>query len=288
MMTRPVDLLRAWLTRRLTAEQNAWLDAQDAKLGAADTDQAFYLAISLVPRMLGKADLDLAADDLAAAEAARTGWTPLDWSVDQAGRLYLLLTHGGSGDAFAKRLGYLMASADVAEEITFLRGLPLYPDPDRHEPIARKGCRTNMRPVFEAVAHHNPYPAERFDDNAWNHLVLKALFVGSTLHPIQRFDQRANAELARIMRDYAHERWAAHRPVTPEIWRGVGRFADRDALADLDRVLASTDPTERLAAALALRDCPHDEARARLKALTIPQGAGWDNLLEQGLLEQGQ
>lgn len=283
-MTRPVDLLRTWLTRKLSPEQDAWLDAQDEKLSNAETDQAFYLAISLIPRKLGKADLELSAQDLAEAHDARPGWAPLDWSVDQAGRLYLLLNHGGDGGGFAKRLNFLMASADVAEEITFLRGLPLYPDAERHEPIARKGCRTNMRPVFEAVAHHNPYPAERFDDNAWNHLVLKALFVGSTLHPIQRFDERANAELARIMRDYAHERWAAHRPITPEIWRGVGRFADNDSMPDLDRILASDDPAERLAGALALRDCPREEARDKLQAsgVTIPEGAGWNNLLEGG------
>ena len=68
---------------------------------------------------------------------------------------------------------------------TFYRGLPLYPDASLHEARAREGLRSAMRPIFEAVAHANPYPAERFDEPGWNQMVLKALFIGSTLAPIQ-------------------------------------------------------------------------------------------------------
>ena len=66
-----------------------------------------------------------------------------------------------------------------------------------------------MRAVFEAVAHRSPYPREQFAENRWNHMVLKALFVGSALHPIQGLEERANPALARMLCDYAHERWAA-------------------------------------------------------------------------------
>ncbi len=72
-------------------------------------------------------------------------------------------------------------------------------------------------------------------------MVLKALFVGSALDPIIGLDDRANPELARILIDYARERWAAARPVTPELWRTVTPFADRPEIrAELDRL-----PTER-------------------------------------------
>ena len=123
-----------------------------------------------------------------------------------------------------------------------------------------------MRAVFEAVAHRNPYPSEQFAENRWNHMVLKALFVGSTLHPIQGLDERANPPLARMLCDYAHERWAAGRPVSPELWRCVGPHADAEALADLQRVLATGDASERKAAALALAACPDPRASALLGA----------------------
>ena len=255
-----VRLLQAWLDRQLDGEARDWLHTRLAELAAGAGDRALFMAISFVQRRLGKADLALDAADLEAAQAARPGWDPADWSVDQAARILLLLQGGGSGAEFAEKLKKLMATSDVAETIAFLRGLPLYPDPEFHLARAREGARSNMRPVFEAVAHRNPYPVEVFDDNAWNHMVLKALFVGSTLHPIQGLEARANPELASMLRDYAHERWAAGRPVTPELWRCIGRFADGEALADLERVLTTGTGSEREGAALALADCPKAEA----------------------------
>ncbi len=141
-----------------------------------------------------------------------------------------------------------------------------------------------MRAVFEAVAHRSPYPRERFAENRWNHMVLKALFVGSRLHPIQGLDERANPPLARMLCDYAHERWAAGRPVAPELWRCVGPHADAEALADLQRVLATGDTTERKAAALALAACPDARAKELLAAApelaqaVADRSLTWDNL----------
>jgi hypothetical protein len=121
--------------------------------------------------------------------------------------------------------------------------------------------------VFEAVAHRNPYPAERFGEDAWNQMVLKALFIGAALAPVQGLERRANPALARMLRDYARERRAAGRPVSPELWRCVGPFAEEaEALDDLALALRGPDPAEREAAALALAACPAPRARALLAA----------------------
>ena len=257
----PPALLRGWLHRQLPETGSAWLDEQLGKLAGEVGDRDLYIVLGLVPRRLGKADLELNDADLAAADQARPGWDPRGWSVDQAARILILLHAGGTGERFAARFVQLCRTADVAEAIALYRGLPLYPDPELLEAHAAEGTRTNMRAVFEAVAHRNPYPREQFAENRWNHMVLKALFVGSTLHPIQGLDARANPTLARMLCDYAHERWAAGRPVSPELWRCVGPHADAEALADLQRVLATGDATERKAAALALAACPHPSAK---------------------------
>jgi hypothetical protein len=258
------DLLRLWLGRQLPQTASAWLEEQLVKLGDAADDRDLYIALGLVPRKLGKPDLELSADDLSAAGRARPSWDPRGWSVDQAARILILLHAGGAGETFAKRFVQLCRTADVAEAIAFYRGLPLYPDPQLLEAQAAEGTRTNMRAVFEAVAHRNPYPKEQFSENRWNHMVLKALFVGSALHPIQGLDERANPTLARMLCDYAHERWAAGRPVSPELWRCVGPHADAEALADLQRVLATGSTAERKAAVLALAACPDPKARELL------------------------
>ena len=55
----PWDLLVGWLHRQAPESSRAWLDGQIAKLDSEARDRDVYLALGLVPRKLGKADLDL-------------------------------------------------------------------------------------------------------------------------------------------------------------------------------------------------------------------------------------
>lgn len=262
--TQPVKLLREWLRRQLPSESADWLESQ--AVASREIDRNLFLAISLVHRRIGKTDLDLSKVDVAAAGSAREGWRPAGWSLDQAARVFLLLAADGAPDRFAMRLEQLFATADVGELIAFYRGLPLYPDQKRYVDRAGEGLRTNMKAVFEAVAHRSPYPAEQFSEGRWNQMVLKALFIGSALQPIDGLERRWNPELSRMLCDYAHERWAAGRPVSYELWRGVGVHADKAAIDDLARVLESGAPIERQAAALALGDSPLAEAARVLES----------------------
>jgi hypothetical protein len=224
------------------------------------------MSVSLVPRKIGKADLALSAAELGQATAARPGWDPREWSLDQAARVLLLLAAASDGATFSRRLDQLCATADVGELVAFYRGLPLYPDQPRHVLRAAEGVRTNMKAVFQAVAHRNPYPFEQLAEPAWNQMVLKALFIGAGLDPIVGLDRRANPALARMLCDYAHERWAAGRPVSPELWRCVGPHARGEMLADLGRVLEMGTGPERAAAALALSSSPDPAASGLLWA----------------------
>jgi hypothetical protein len=261
----PFALIVRWLHARLPADATAWFDGAVEGIRRSTTDSDLNLAFGLVPRKLGKADLALGAEELRAALAVRPGWDPELWSVDQAARIALLLATQGDADAFVRRLDLLCATADVAELVALYRGLPLYPWPERHRLRAAEGVRTNMKAVFEAVAHGNPYPAEQLPEGAWNQMVLKALFVGSALDPVLGLDGRANPALAQMLCDYAHERWSAARPVSPELWRCVGPFATGPMVDDLARVLRTGSDAERAAAAMALARSP-DPAAADLCA----------------------
>lgn len=271
-----ISLMRSWIALRVPHEVNAWFGAELEKLRGKPSDRDLYLAIGYAPRRLGKGDLNLAADDLAAANAVRPGWNPSDWSIDQAARLaFILASFDHDAQRFRARVEQLFRTADIGELIAFYRGLPLYPAAQLYVGRAREGARSGMQPLFEAVAHRNPYPREQFDENAWNHMVLKALFIGSRLDPIQGLDARANPTLTRMLCDYAHERWAADRPVSPELWRCVGPFADAAALADLERVMQTGGALERQAAALALTAVDSAEATALLmNAPEMANGAG--------------
>ena len=230
-MSAAATLLERWLEDRLSAERWAWFDERLGALARANSDRERDLLLGLVPRRLGRTELALDAGDLADADAARPGWDPSEWTVETAARTLVLCRlaerdPNGFGEVFRD----LSRGADLAESLTLLRAVPLLPGSPALDVQVAEGLRTNMRAVFEAIAHRNPVPRERFDENRWNHMVLKALFIDSTLAPIQGLDERANAELARILGDYAHERWAAGRPVTPELWRPVGPFATGTAV----------------------------------------------------------
>jgi hypothetical protein len=264
-MTRnAVQLLSAWVERQISSDQWDWL-AGRVSAGAATTDKDIYITLGLIPRRLGRADLDLSAADLEEADAACPGWDPRGWSIDGAARVLVLLQTIAQGNGFPETFQRLCRTADVAEAIAFYRGLALYPNPERLEPVAAEGVRSSISVIFEAVAHNNPFPQAYFDEHRWNHMVLKALFNGAALAPIRGLDSRANPDLAIMLRDYAHERWAAARPVSPELWRCIGPFASSpEALADLAQVLKSDVPQERAAGALALAASPSEDARRLL------------------------
>jgi hypothetical protein len=274
-----------WIARAANAAGLAWFRAAVDDVVHATNDRTLGAAIGLAPRRLGKADLALTAADAARAAALRPGFDPRDWSVDQIARVALMVaSHDGDEAAFAARLDSFCTTAEVNELIALCRGLPIYPGPALIEPRAREAVRSGMKPVFEAVAHHNPYPGEVFSEDAWNHMVVKALFIGSWLWPIQGLDRRANPHLARMLVGLAQERWAAGRPVSGELWRCVAPHADAEGVAALTHAWDTGGDKDRLAVALALThpgaaaDLPFRGGIAKFHARLAEQNVAWRDL----------
>lgn len=285
-------LLRGWLAARISPEALQWLDEQAGRIADEPDSRALTMAVGLAPRRVGKAPLDLTAQDLAAAAEVRPGFDARHWSADQAARVFLMLasaTTAAGEEGFGVRLDRLFRSGEIGEQLALLRGLALYPRPEANLSTAGEGIRSAVQPIFEAVAHASPYPAEQFSEAMWNQMVVKTLFINSTLVPIVQLDERRNADLARMLVDYAHERWAAGRVVSPELWRCVGPFAGNRYLGDLARVFSSADRDEHRAGALALFECATPEALALLEtnaalAASIRSGElTWDRLYNSGI-----
>lgn len=279
------ELLHSWLKQRLNSQTLTWLNQKIEQIKTNVNKLVFFSAFSAVPRYTGKNDLQLTETELKAASEACHGWNPSHWSVDQAARSLLVLAlPQDEQEKYLLTLKRVFTAADVGELIALYQVLPLLPYPEKFCDRAAEGVRSNMTTVFNAVALRNPYPAQYLDDLAWNQMVLKALFVGSPLHLIQGLEERANLELAKMLVDYAHERWAAKRTVSPELWRLVGRFADNAMLADLERAIQDPDPVQQAAGAIAIAECPLPAAQkllARYPNLQAQIQAGhltWNNL----------
>jgi hypothetical protein len=280
-----LKLADEWIAQKTDDRGIAWFRGAIRDVTLAANERALGVAIGLVPRRLGKADLSLPAVELARADALRPSLDLGDWSVDQLARVALMAaSHAGDGVAFASRFDGFCATAEINELIALCRGLPVYPNPALIEPRAREAVRSGMKPVFEAVAHRNPYPREAFAEEAWNQMVVKAFFMGSTLWPIQGLDERANPRLARMLVGLAQERWAAQRPVSGEVWRCVAPHADAEGVAALTHGWTTGNDKERLAIALALQtapqiriDLPADEL-ARLQTKLFSEKINWSDL----------
>ncbi|MGW2471383.1 EboA domain-containing protein [Streptomyces bauhiniae] len=156
--------------------------------------------------------------ELRLAEAARRCGPP---HADTARLLILRAAHPTPTDLTRV---YHRGTAD--ERRAVLHALPhLVPGPDA-VPLIEDALRTNDTRLLSAAL--GPYAARHLSAHLWRHAILKCLFTGVPVAGVAQLAARAHgdAELARMLADFAAERTAAGRPV-PE---------------DLHHVLALTDP----------------------------------------------
>jgi len=73
--------------------------------------------------------------------------------------------------------------------------------------------RTNSSEIFSFIAHRDSYPSKFFNDEEFNQLVLKALFMGIDILKIKNIYNRKNPSLVYKMNDYAEERFLARREI---------------------------------------------------------------------------
>jgi hypothetical protein len=258
------EYLKKALAENSGPEALVWLAEQEEKIAHSTSPNAFFLAFSKASRHFKKETLSSDLDTRSLSESGMLSFSPSHWNSLQAARIFLLLQLPQEKTPWMTTVQQLFETADMYEQQALYAALPVLPYSEELLGRAIEGCRTNMSVIFDAIALHNPYPAQFFPEANWNQLVLKAIFMQRPLYLIQQLDQRRNPALAAMAIDFAHERWAAGRGVMPELWRLVVPFLDENVLSDLKKVLASTDANERAAGALALSESSHPVAKSLL------------------------
>lgn len=225
-----------------------WLGDKITTVTDAKSTKDLYLTYSLIASKITldkEFDISNIDDDLKEYIQIQNG------NIRQIARMYLLIkVLEVDEDFFSSKVANIIEVADTSELETFLKFLVLLPNAEKYKMVAVDALRTNISTVFNALAYNNPYPGIYFDDQQWNQMFLKTAFMQGDLSAISDIDKRANKDLARIISDYAHERWAAGRDIDPDFWRPVAKFIGAELLGDMERLLKSENTIENGAGAL--------------------------------------
>jgi hypothetical protein len=214
-------------------------------------------------RRVGKRALELDANEDARVHSIDPALDLSPWGTDEAARALMLLSADRlAPDEFADLARRCYELGDSREQKSWLRALALLPRPERFTGVATDACRTNILPLFEAIACENPYPERHFPELNFNQMVLKALFNGVALPRVQGLERRANAELSRMSFDYLCEREAAGRSVPADIFLALMPLLESAAMPRALRYLEQGSAQQRywLAVALGLRHAPDSKA----------------------------
>ena len=169
------------------------------------------------------------------------------WRVDEAARVLLLLE-----DARRETLGALVRANDLyfvsdgRERIAVLRGLALLPEGDAALPAVRDALRANAADLFAAAICENGYTSRHLPDDLFDQAVLKCAFVGLHLGRIERVEERATPELARMLFAYVTEREHAGRSVGADLWSLIALHPPPGTVERIrSRLAAGADPDAR-------------------------------------------
>lgn len=274
-MTNIKSTLKDILQANTTPEVFAWIEA----------DRPLNSIFGLLPRNTGKASLKITPEQSKAVSAAIPGFSVDSWTVDHLGRAYLLAKlDSARKEEYFRKIESLFMAAEMSEQVALYSCLPLLAHPELWVKRCSEGIRSNIGIVLEAIMYNNPYPSQNLEQAAWNQLVLKAFFTDKDINKIVGIDERANKDLAYIISDYAHERWAAGRELNPQMWRLVGPFIDDKLFEDIKRLFDDGKLTDRRAGALAITASNYAPAKALLnkypeleRAIAINE-LSWDSI----------
>jgi hypothetical protein len=231
--------LSAALEERARPEGLAWLREASAAVAADPT--AIRSRFPMVGRKVGRGTLEEGADpdDVHA------------WHIDDAARTLLLVA---MGEAAEGELAELYRFGDAAERRGLLRALPYLNLGDRAVYLVDDAVRTNDTRLIAAAL--GPYATEHLPDAAYDQAVLKCVFVGVPITPLDGIPERVTPECSRMLAALVHERVAAGRDVPAEVWTVIDKYPHAEEIAAIEAELDSPFEDRRAAAERALKHRP--------------------------------
>ena len=223
------------LEERVSPERLAWVREAVSEIEADPT--AVRTRFPMAGRKVGRGPLrpDASPDDVHA------------WTIDDAVRTLMLVA---LGDRVEDELAELYRFGDAAERRGLLRALPYLPVGDRALGLIDDAIRTNDTRLVAAAL--GPYATEHLDDAAYDQAVLKCVFIGVPIAPLDGLPARATAGTARMLAAFVHERVAAGRDIPAEVWDVIDRHPPVAELAAIEAERSSEYPDRREAAERAL------------------------------------
>jgi hypothetical protein len=272
------SILKVIIRANTTNEVMDWLDEE----------RPLNNAFAITPRKTGKGVIAVTDEQADKLDAIAPGFTVNGWTIDRLVRVHIILqADKGDKEVYFRAIENLFLAAEMGELVALYSALPVLPYPEMWVKRCSEGIRSNIGDVLAAIMYSNPYPAKYLDQSAWNQLILKAFFTDKDINKITGVDERANKDLAYIISDYAHERWAAGRELNPLMWRMVGPFIDDKLFEDIKRLFDAGKLTDRKAGALAISASNYPAAKAllnkypELETAIQNKNLSWDNITGQ-------
>ena len=259
------DFLKNILRENLDPDAWRWLENEGQSIRTKGDVGKFNIAFVSMPRKTGKNLITITDEQARELKTLRKELSVSGWSADRLARVWLLLRLDPTDkERYTGIIENLYLSAEMSELVALYSSLPLLAYPESWRKRCAEGIRSNIGQVLEAIICNNPYASEHLDEAAWNQLVLKAIFTEKPVLEIIGLRERSNPRLAQSLSDYAHERWAAHRPVNPLLWICITPFIGDNNFSDIQRVFQSDDHAEQEAAALVCNESKYEPAKRLL------------------------
>ena len=234
--------------KELNNSSLSWYKEKVLRLSEEFNKRTFYLTFSSISRKIEDKTIHLSSESIDSNYSFS-----IQSDAKSVVRALLLNTLDNQSGDYTSIINELFETADLNEQISLCSLIQFLPFSHVLHFRATEALRTNAKSVFEAIAHHNLFPLKNFDDEIWNHMILKSLFLESPLNPVTGLLERRNQKLSSMCLDYFHERMAASRIVTPEIWIMMEPYIDDNYIDAIQYSLKSSPETEKRAVAIAFQ-----------------------------------